>query len=476
MGDVESDRLRLEGNEFFKAGKFEKAIDAYSAAIAASPSAALYCNRAFCNVKLCFSGEALNDVDEALKLDPANVKAHYRAGQALLQLGKVKEALREFKACATLAPADPDAAEKVKIVEKQWKVIQFQKAIQSEETVPLSQKLDPTKIEVPGAYKGPLLGSDLTVTPSYVKELLDHMRAEQLPARRDVVAILKQAIDVMSTCPNVMPIDVPENEEITVCGDTHGQYYDLLNIFKLNGLPSEGNRYLFNGDFVDRGSYSFETIFALLAHKVLYPGHMYMSRGNHESLNLNRMYGFEGEVKAKYDEQIFQLFQEVFGALPLAHCINKKVFVTHGGLFSRDNVTIAEINKEDRFRDLPEEGLMVDMLWSDPHGMPGRAKNKRGVGVAFGEDITRNFLETNNLKLVVRSHEVTDNGYLMWHSDKLITVFSAPNYCDQIGNKGAFIRFEGKAMKPQFTTFEHVKHPGKRPMQYSAMGMGLMGM
>jgi serine/threonine-protein phosphatase 5 len=125
-----------------------------------------------------------------------------------------------------------------------------------------------------------------------------------------------------------------------VCGDVHGQYYDLLNIFKINGNPSKTNRYLFNGDFIDRGSFSVEVIICLLAWKALYPEHFFMSRGNHESRNLNKMYGFEGEVKHKYDIKTYELFSELFCFLPIAHCINRKIFITHGGLFAKDGVKL----------------------------------------------------------------------------------------------------------------------------------------
>ena len=154
--------------------------------------------------------------------------------------------------------------------------------------------------------------------------------------------------------------------------------------------------------------------------------------GNHETLNMNKVYGFEGEVKHKYSQQMFQLFTEVFHELPLAYCLGKKVLVVHGGLFSRDDVTLDDIRKIDRRREPPDEGLMSEILWSDPQPMPGRAPSKRGVGLSFGPDVTAKFLERNDLKLVVRSHEVKDAGYEIEADGKLITVFSAPNYCDQV--------------------------------------------
>jgi serine/threonine-protein phosphatase 5 len=180
--------------------------------------------------------------------------------------------------------------------------------------------------------------------------------------------------------------------------------------------------------------------------------------------------GFEGEVKAKYDEKIYQLFMEVFGFLPLAAVIGKKVFVTHGGLPVEPGVTLSDIQKIKRGMEPPEKGLMSDLLWSDPQPFKGKAPSKRGVGFSFGPDITQAFLETNGLDLLVRSHEVKAEGYLVEHGGKTITVFSAPNYCDATGNKAAFIHFDA-SLEPKFTQFSEVKHPNIGPMAYAA-GMG----
>jgi serine/threonine-protein phosphatase 5 len=151
-----------------------------------------------------------------------------------------------------------------------------------------------------------------------------------------------------------------------VCGDIHGQFYDLLNIFKLNGYPSKNNRYLFNGDFIDRGSFSVEVIITLLAWKALLPNHFFMARGNHESRNLNKMYGFEGEVKHKYDIKTYELFSELFCVLPIAHCINRKIFIIHGGLFAKDGVKLDQIANYNRVREPPDNDIMCECLWSDP--------------------------------------------------------------------------------------------------------------
>jgi len=272
--------------------------------------------------------------------------------------------------------------------------------------------------------------------------------------------------ELFTKLPTLVDITVPDEAKFTICGDIHGQYFDLLNIFELNGLPSESNPYLFNGDFVDRGSFSVECIFVLLGFRLLYPNHFFMARGNHESQTMNQMYGFEGEVKAKYSQQMYEVFCEIFNLLPLAHCINKKVLVMHGGIFSDDTVTLDKIRDTDRNRQPPDDGIMTELLWSDPMMPLGRAPSKRGVGVQFGPDITEAFCKLNGLDYIVRSHEVKADGYEVAHQERCITVFSAPNYCDQMGNKGAYITVTGGDLKPKFHTFKEVPHPDVKPMAY----------
>lgn len=149
-----------------------------------------------------------------------------------------------------------------------------------------------------------------------------------------------------------------------------------------------------------------------------------------------QVYGFQGEVASKVDSGCFELFTEVFNYIPLAARLQEKVFVVHGGLFSEDNVTLDDIRKVDRVQQPPESGLMCELLWSDPHPMRGRQPSKRGVGLQFGPDVTAAFLKHNNLKLIIRSHEVKEEGYEIEHNGQLITVFSAPN-CKLRSNSAA---------------------------------------
>jgi len=306
----------------------------------------------------------------------------------------------------------------------------------------------------------------------FVREMIEHLRAQKMIHKKYVTEILNQVVDLLSALPNCLDLRVPPGHRFTVCGDVHGQFYDLLNIFQLNGEPSAENPFLFNGDFVDRGSFSVEVILTLFAYKLACPAAIHLTRGNHESKNMNKIYGFDGEVVHKLDNDISRLFTSVFCTIPLCAVLEDKVFIVHGGLASDDGVTIADIQKVNRNREPPESGLMCDLMWADPQATPGRAPSKRGIGLSFGPDVTDNFLQTNNLSLVVRSHEVRDEGFEVEQGGKLVTVFSAPNYCDQMGNKGAFIHFRLEDdLKPAFTSFTAVPHPPVRPMQYANMLM-----
>ncbi|XP_041005270.1 serine/threonine-protein phosphatase 5 isoform X3 [Juglans microcarpa x Juglans regia] len=321
-------------------------------------------------------------------------------------------------------------------------------------------------LDVEPEYSGARIDGDV-VTLDFVKKMIDDFKHEKCLHKRYAYQIVLQIREILRVLPSLVDISVPDGNHFTVCGDVHGQFYDLLNIFELNGLPSDDNPYLFNGDFVDRGSFSLEVILTLFAFKCMSPSAIYLARGNHESKSMNKIYGFEGEVRSKLSETFVELFAEVFCCLPLAHVINEKIFVVHGGLFSVDGVKLSDIRAIDRFCEPPEEGLMCELLWSDPQPHPGRGPSKRGVGLSFGADVTKRFLQENNLDLVVRSHEVKDEGYEVEHDGKLITVFSAPNYCDQMGNKGAFIRFEAPDLKPNIATFSAVPHPEVMPMAYA---------
>jgi len=461
-----AEEFKLTANDFFQKQKYDQAVDFYTKAIELNDKSAIYfSNRAFAYSKLEQYGAALQDASAAIELDPQYVKAYYRRGSAFLLLSKYKDALKDFKKVLVISPRSQEAKDKHKQCEKIVRTIAFESAIATEEEKPLSETIELDSISVESSYDGPHIKESVDLV--FVKDLIQHLKAQKKLHTRYVYQILIEIKKLFSSYPSLIDIEIPEGHVFNVCGDTHGQYYDLLNIFDTNGHPSEENPYLFNGDYVDRGSFSFELVMTLFAYKLLYPNHVHLMRGNHETINMNRMYGFEGEVTQKYSKKCFDLFTEVFNWLPLCACLNKKVIVVHGGLFSKDGVTLDDIRKISRNRQPPDEGLMCELLWSDPSPFPGRSPNKRGVGVAFGPDVTHKFLKDNNLEMVVRSHEVKEEGYLVEADGKLVTVFSAPNYCDSVGNKGALIRFNHN-MTPKYVQFDAVPHPSIKPMAYAS--------
>ncbi|ORY51336.1 hypothetical protein BCR33DRAFT_712420 [Rhizoclosmatium globosum] len=465
---AKAEEIKDAANKCFAAKKYDEAIELYTAAISFNPKApAYYSNRAFAYIRSEFYGAAIQDAETAIALDPKFIKAYYRRAVGHMAMGKLKEAVKDFKAVVKVAPRDADAKTKLSECEKELKRRLFENAISFNEVKKSAVELigDVESIAVEASYDGPHL-ADTGITAEFCQDLLKHMEAQKKLHRKYVYKIMLATKAIFENSPTIVDIPVPEGSKITVCGDIHGQYYDLLNIFKMNGLPSETNMYLFNGDFVDRGSFSVECILALLAFKMLYPNALFLSRGNHETDDMNKVYGFEGEVKAKYSDVMFKLFSEIFNAVPLGNLIGEKILVIHGGLFSRDGVTMDEIRKIDRFKQPGNEGLMCEILWSDPQPFPGRGRSKRGVGVQFGPDVTEAFCKENGLDVIIRSHEVKHDGYEVAHNGRCITIFSAPNYCDNVGNRGAFINI-GPDLKLNYKQFEAVAHPNVKAMQYA---------
>ena len=234
--------------------------------------------------------------------------------------------------------------------------------------------------------------------------------------------------------PTFLELETP----ITVCGDTHGQFPDLLRLFDLGGYPP-GTNYLFLGDYVDRGEQSIETICLLLAYKIKYEENFFILRGNHECGSINRIYGFYDECKRRYSIKIWKNFVDLFNCLPIAACIDDKIFLVHGGL-SPELKNIDDIKKIMRPTDVAEEGLLCDLLWSDPENSnKDWGVNDRGVSVTFNVRVLEKFLENNDLDLLCRAHQVVEEGYEFFGDKKLVTVFSAPNYCGEFDNNGGIM-------------------------------------
>jgi len=459
--------FKADGNKAFAAHDWNTAIDLYTKAIELDDQdPAYWANRAAAYMKTEAYGYAIRDATKAIDLKPSWGKAYYRRATAYAAILRPKDAVKDFKTCVKIDPGNKDAKLKLVECEKVVRQLAFFAAIEVGDEPSAADGLDIESMAVDAAYDGLPLGSEMT--QEFIDDMTERFKNGKTIHKKYVYQIILAVKKIVYDEPTMVEVEVPDDVQLTVCGDTHGQYFDLMELFRINGRPSDKQWYLFNGDFVDRGSWSTEIALLLYANKWLRPKNFFINRGNHETDDMNRAYGFEGECKAKYNERIFKLFSESFSALPLATLIGNKFFVLHGGLFSDDNVTLDDIRKLDRHsqRQPGQSGLMMEMLWTDPQPEPGRGPSKRGVGMQFGPDVTKRFCERNGLEAVIRSHEVRMEGYEEEHDGKCITVFSAPKYCDMTENKGAFINIKSD-YKLKFTKFEAVPHPPIRPMAYA---------
>ncbi|KAM0510773.1 hypothetical protein ACHAPE_010543 [Trichoderma viride] len=459
--------LKNQGNKAFAAGDWPTAISFYDKAIEADATEpTFFTNRAQAYIKTEAYGYAIADATKAIELNPKLVKAYFRRGLARTAILKPKEATEDFKECVRLDPTNKDARLKLEECKKIVRQLAFFAAIEIGDEPSAAEGLDLESMALEEGYDGAVLGNEMT--QEFIDDMIERFKTGKLLAKKYVYQILVAVKKIVYDEATMVETEVPEGVELTVCGDTHGQYFDLMELFRLNGHPSDKHWYLFNGDFVDRGSWSTEIALLLYAYKWLRPKNFFLNRGNHETDDMNKVYGFEGECKAKYNERIFRLFSESFSALALATLIGSKYLVLHGGLFSDDKVTLDDIRKLNRHsqRQPGQAGLMMEMLWTDPQEEPGRGPSKRGVGMQFGPDVTKRFCENNGLEAVIRSHEVRMDGYEVQHDGKCITVFSAPRYCDSTENRGAYINI-GPDYKLRYEQFDAVPHPNIRPMAYA---------
>lgn len=232
---------------------------------------------------------------------------------------------------------------------------------------------------------------------------------------------------------------------LKICGDVHGQYYDLLRLFATGGFPPASN-YLFLGDYVDRGKQSIETICLLMCYKIKNPENFFLLRGNHECASINRMYGFFDECKRRYSVKLWKVFSDCFNCLPIAAIIDDKIFCCHGGL-SPDLASMDQIRQLSRPTDVPDQGVMCDLLWADPsEAVVGWGENERGVSFTFGKDVLQRFLIKFGFDLMVRAHQVVEDGYEFFGQRQLVTIFSAPNYCGEFDNAAAIMTVDSQLL------------------------------
>ncbi|KAI6152598.1 serine/threonine specific protein phosphatase [Pisolithus tinctorius] len=262
------------------------------------------------------------------------------------------------------------------------------------------------------------------------------MGESDLDRYEQVKRLCFKAREILIEEANVQVVDSP----VTICGDIHGQFYDLMELFKVGGFCPETN-YLFMGDFVDRGFYSVETFLLLLALKVRYPDRITLIRGNHESRQITQVYGFYDECVRKYGStNVWRWCCEVFDYLALAAIVDGRVFCVHGGL-SPNLQSIDQIRAIDRKQEVPHDGPMCDLLWSDPDEISGWGISPRGAAM---------------------------EGYKLMFDGTIVTVWSAPNYCYRCGNVASILELD-EHLAQEYKVFSHAPSdvrsiPAKRPL------------
>lgn len=291
------------------------------------------------------------------------------------------------------------------------------------------------------------LSANKIFTPM-IDEVMQKLHKCQVPTESEIQKICDLASELLIQEENVISVPAP----VTVCGDIHGQIYDLFELLKIGGLPPHTN-YLFMGDYVDRGYHSVETVTYLLCLKIKHPSRIWLLRGNHESRQITQVYGFYDECIRKFGTPvIWRMFTDLFDILPIAAVVNNSTFCCHGGL-SPSFDTIDQLQEIDRRVEVPHEGIMCDLLWSDPDEMQGWGQSPRGAGFTFGADITEGFCKRNGLNMICRAHQLVNEGFNWNHDKSCVTIFSAPNYCYRCGNLASLMEMDEKGTH-DFTQFE----------------------
>ena len=278
---------------------------------------------------------------------------------------------------------------------------------------------------------------------------LDQLQKCKCLEESSLKTLIEKVKEILISESNILTIKSP----ITICGDIHGQFYDLQKLIKLSGPPPLTS-YLFLGDYVDRGNNSIEVIELLLSYKLKYPNNIFLLRGNHESRQISFTYGFYEEITRKYgNSNPWRYIMDLFDYLPISAIIENKIFCVHGGL-SPFISTVDQIRLINRKCEIPHDGAFCDLLWSDPDDIETWNINSRGAGWVFGYKVVNEFNHLNNIELICRAHQLVNEGFKFWFKDKnLVTIWSCPNYCYRCGNKACFLKIDDK-VKRDFVVFD----------------------
>ena len=296
------------------------------------------------------------------------------------------------------------------------------------------------------------------------KKEINIIISKNILTQEEIKFLCTKSLDIFMEEPVLLEVSAPVN----ICGDTHGQFNDLLRLFEFGGRPPETN-YLFLGDYVDRGKNSVETMCLLLAYKIKYPKNVFLLRGNHESELINHVYGFYDECRRRYNIKTYKLFSDCFNWLPISAIVDDKILCMHGGL-SPELVSLDRIRKIVRPTEVPDKGILCDLLWSDPDkNVDGWGSNERGVSVTFNEGIVYKIVEDLDIDLVCRAHQVVERGFEFFADKKLVTVFSAPNYCNQFDNAGAMMLVDENLVCGFKILVPKIKNVTLTPMMYKKL-------
>jgi serine/threonine-protein phosphatase 2A catalytic subunit len=298
-------------------------------------------------------------------------------------------------------------------------------------------------------------GSGTDLSNETLDEWVEHLLGCQPLAESQIKVLTDKAREILVEETNVQPVRAP----VTVCGDIHGQFHDLMELFRIGGSSPDTN-FLFQGDYVDRGYFSVETVTLLVCLKVRFRDRLYILRGNHESRQITQVYGFYDECMRKYGSaNVWKMFTDLFDYLPLTALIENAVFCLHGGL-SPSIETLENVRHLDRVQEVPHEGPMCDLLWSDPDDRTGWGISPRGAGYTFGADVSSQFNHLNGLQLIARAHQLVMEGFNWSHEKSVVTIFSAPNYCYRCGNQAAILEVDEK-LEYTFIQFEPAPRRGE---------------
>lgn len=279
---------------------------------------------------------------------------------------------------------------------------------------------------------------------TYITEL----KKCKLPSEGEIKSICAKVKEILISEPNILRLNPP----ISICGDIHGQFYDLLELFKVGG-SCKYTQYLFLGDFVDRGHHSIETFLYLILLKITNPSNMHLLRGNHESRSLTMVYGFYDECIRKFGSaNVYKYITEVFDLLPIGAVVNN-IFAVYGGL-SPEVSSVDDIDQIYRKIEIPAYGIISDLMWSDPEDQEEDwLESNRGAGFTFGKNAVAKFNTVNNFSCIFRAHQLVDAGYHYMFDQTICIVWSAPNYCYRCGNSATILEI-GENMERYFNMLE----------------------